>query len=101
MTVKRAPSLIARLRGVVGMIRFSGGQVVETRGWVPAALLAGCRDIARLHRVQSGRVEVMGRGRRQYLNFSRDLPEGTRQAISNCWTPPPGDGGGGGARAAG
>jgi len=100
MSSSRSPGLIARLRGVTGMIRFSRGEVAETRGWVPATLLSGCRDIARLHRVPAGRVEVMGRGRRQYLNFSRDLPEGTRQAIANCWTPPPGDGGGG-ARAAG
>ncbi|MEA5444591.1 DUF3634 family protein [Gammaproteobacteria bacterium AB-CW1] len=93
-------SIWARLAGVRGRIRFRDGSISEARGQLSPGFLAACRDIARLHRVSVGRVDVMGQGRRQHLRFSRDLPAGARQAISNVWTPPP-SGGGGGMRAAG
>lgn len=88
-----------RLLGVQGRIVFADGRVVSVEGAVPATLVNGCRDIASLHRVAGGSVELVGQGKRARLRFSSQIPESTQQAILNVWTPP--SGGGGGARAAG
>ncbi|MDQ2068969.1 DUF3634 family protein [Natronospira bacteriovora] len=86
----RSLPILARLFNVSGRIRFADHAIRETAGNVPAAFRSACQDIARLHRVKKGRVDIIGRGRRQHLHFSRDLPASACQAIANCWTPPPG-----------
>lgn len=97
---QRRLGLIDWLAAVRGRIRFRDGGVAEVAGWVPADFLDGCRDVARLQKLKRGTVRIVGRGRDSHLRFSRDFPDGARQAIANIWTPPSGDGGGG-ARATG
>ncbi|WP_435103309.1 DUF3634 family protein [Arhodomonas sp. AD133] len=82
------------------VVAFRADGPTAERGRPPPGFLDGCRDIARLHKVNRGRVRCVRTGRGQALRFSRDLPERARQPIRNIWEPPPG-GGPGGARARG
>ena len=93
-------SLLARLRGVQGFARFGDSDVAESRGMLPGSFLVACRDVARLQRLDTGWVELVGKGKRQHLRFSRKLSATARQAISNCWTPPSTPGGGGARKSA-
>ncbi len=100
MTSVKRLSLLARLRGVQGLVGFGDRSVTETRGTLPGGFLAACRDIARLQGLEDGWVELVGKGKHQHLRFSRTLPPSARQAISNCWTPPSTPGGGGARKSA-
>jgi hypothetical protein len=92
--------ILARLRNITGRIRFAEYGIRDTAGTLPASFVSACHDIARLQRLKSGRVDIIGKGREQHLRFSRDLPLPARQAISNCWTPPSSPGGGGARKSA-
>lgn len=100
MDQSRRLGLLARLKGVQGRVAFGDAAVTEVAGAVPASFSSACGDIARLHRIPRGRVEIVGRGRHARLRFSRHLPASARQAIANVWTPPSGPGRGG-SRASG
>ncbi len=86
---------------VVFVLELADGRALVRRGRVPLGFPGACEDVARLHRVRQGRITgVRGAGGVR-LAFSREIPERTRQAFRNVWTPPPGGGDGGGRRAAG
>jgi hypothetical protein len=71
------------------------------RGDPPSAFVRACSDVARLHRIASGRILGVRTGSGIALQFSGDIPRRAHQAFRNVWIPPDSGGPGGGNRAAG
>lgn len=71
------------------------------RGTPTPGFVQACTEVARLQRIDRGRITGVRTGAGIQLRFSNEIPDRARQAFRNVWTPPPGGGSGGGARAAG
>jgi len=82
------------------IIDLAGGQARVRRGDPPAAFVRGCSDVARLYRLNAGRVFGIRAAHGIEIRFSKDVPDRARQPLRNMWEPP-GSGGPGGHRAAG
>ena len=82
------------------IIDLDGGQARVRRGDPPAAFVRGCSDVARMYRVQVGRILGVRTGNGVELRFSKEIPERAHQPFRNIWVPP-NSGGPGGHRAAG
>ncbi|MGD2082158.1 MAG: DUF3634 family protein [Chromatiales bacterium] len=76
------------------------GHVRVVKGTPPSGYRDACEDVARLNRLDRGRIRAVRQSGQARLLFSDDIPEPARQAFRNVWTPPPASGGGG-ARARG
>ncbi len=85
---------------VVFVIRLQAGRAHRQRGRPSPSFVNACTSVARLHRLDRGRIMGVRTGEGVQLRFSADIPERARQAFRNVWTPPPG-GSGGGHRATG
>lgn len=92
--------LIVRHARVVFVIRLQDGRAQRQRGRPSPSFVAACSGVARLHRLDRGRIMGIRTGEGVQLRFSAEIPERARQAFRNVWTPPPG-GSGGGQRATG
>jgi len=86
-----------RVRFIVDL---DGGTARVRRGDPPAAFVRGCSDVARLYRLQMGRILGVRTGNGVELRFSKEIPGRAHQPLRNIWVPP-GSGGPGGNRAAG
>lgn len=93
--------LIVRHARVVFVIRLQDGRAHRQRGRPAPSFVAACSGVARLHRIERGRIMGIRTGEGVQLRFSADISERARQAFRNVWTPPPGGGSGGGYRATG
>jgi len=82
------------------VIDLDGGKARVRRGDPPAAFVRGCSDVARLYRLQTGRIFGIRTGNGIEIRFSKDIPGRARQPVRNMWEPPR-SGGPGGNRAAG
>lgn len=71
------------------------------RGTPPPGFVPACTDVARMHRVDRGRITGVRTGAGIELRFSSEIPAHAHQAFRNVWTPPPSGGTGGGIRATG
>lgn len=91
--------LLARARCAF-VIELAGGHARLRRGSPPTGFISACEDVARLYRIDSGRISGVRTAAGTQLRFSRNIPERARQPFRNVWTPPPG-GGPGGMRARG
>jgi hypothetical protein len=65
------------------------------KGNPPPGFRDACEDVARLNRLEKGRICAVRRAGQERLRFSDDIPERARQGFRNVWTPPPSPGGGG------
>lgn len=83
------------------IIELEGGAARLRRGDPPSAFVRACSDVARLHRIASGRIVGVRTGSGIALQFSADIPSRAHQAFRNVWIPPDSGGPGGGNRAAG
>jgi hypothetical protein len=72
-----------------------GGRVRVLKGTPPPGFRDACEDVARLNRLDKGRIRGVRRAGQESLRFSDDIPEPARQGFRNVWTPPPSPGGGG------
>ncbi|TVP83435.1 MAG: DUF3634 family protein [Thioalkalivibrio sp.] len=82
------------------VIDLDGGKARVRRGDPPAAFVRGCSDVARLYRLNSGRILGIRSGNGIELRFSKEIPARAHQPLRNQWEPPT-SGGPGGNRAAG
>jgi len=92
--------LVLRHARTAFVIELDDGSARCVSGTPPAGFVSACEDVARLYRVDRGRIRGVRTGAGLQLRFSRDIPERVRQPFRNVWTPPPG-GGPGGHRARG
>jgi hypothetical protein len=83
------------------VIELEGSAARARRGDPPSAFVRACSDVARLHRISSGRILGLRTGSGIELQFSPDIPRRAHQAFRNVWIPPDSGGPGGGNRAAG
>ncbi|AHE98929.1 hypothetical protein THITH_12395 [Thioalkalivibrio paradoxus ARh 1] len=78
------------------VIDLQGGRARVLRGDPPSAFVRGCSDVARLYRLDRGRILGVRTAGGIELRFSRDLPARAHQPLRNVWVPPTGGGPGGG-----
>ncbi|WP_156776880.1 DUF3634 family protein [Nitrococcus mobilis] len=79
--------MLSRFQSVY-RLEISSRAVYIKHGKPPQGFVSAVSEVVRLHGIDSGLIECLGRGCSARLRFSRGFPERGRQAIRNVWTPP-------------